>query len=69
MENIGPVKKVADLSSTVLGLTPRKKDWRSTVGMLRDDDLANAGNFSSPFGKTLHQPRRGHSQVLGYFNL
>ena len=33
-------KKVADLSATVLRLTPQKKDWKSTIGMLREDELS-----------------------------
>ena len=33
-------KKVADLSATILNLTPQKKDWRRTVGMLQEDELS-----------------------------
>lgn len=33
-------KKIANLTVTVLCLTPQKKDWRSTVGTLRDDELS-----------------------------
>ena len=33
-------RKVTHLSATVLDLTPRKKDWRSTVGTLQQDELS-----------------------------
>jgi hypothetical protein len=33
-------KQVADLKAKVLKLTPVKKDWRRTVGMLTDDELS-----------------------------
>ena len=33
-------KIVTDLRATVLRLTPVKKDWRSTVGKLRDDEIS-----------------------------
>ncbi len=33
-------RKVADLSAVVLRLTPQRKDWRATVGMLREDELS-----------------------------
>jgi len=31
-------KQVAELSAQVLGLRPRQKDWRRTVGSLADDE-------------------------------
>jgi len=33
-------KTVAELRSTVLRLSPVKKDWRSTVGKLTDDEMS-----------------------------
>lgn len=33
-------KTVADLRATVLRLSPVKKDWRSTVGTLTDDEMS-----------------------------
>jgi hypothetical protein len=33
-------KKIADLSAQVLGLRSVKKDWTTTVGTLRDDEMS-----------------------------
>ena len=33
-------KQVAELRATVLRLTLKKKDWRSTVGTLVDDEIS-----------------------------
>ena len=33
-------KQLAELTAKVLKLTPVTKDWRQTVGTLRDDELA-----------------------------
>ena len=33
-------KQFAELRATVLRLTPKKKDWRSTVGALVDDEIS-----------------------------
>ena len=33
-------KQFAELRATVLKLTPKKKDWRSTVGTLVDDEIS-----------------------------
>ena len=33
-------KQFAELRATVLRLTPKKKDWRSTVGTLVDDEIS-----------------------------
>lgn len=35
-------RQFADLRAEVLGLQPRKKDWRRTVGMMPDDDLSRS---------------------------
>ena len=35
-------KKVAELSAQVLGLQPRKKDWRRTVGSMEDDEITRS---------------------------
>ena len=35
-------KKVAELSAEVLGLQPRKKDWRRTAGTLEDDETTRS---------------------------
>jgi len=36
-------KQFVDLRAQVLNLVPRKKDWRSTVGMIPDDEVARSG--------------------------
>ena len=35
-------KKVAGLSAEILGLQPRKKDWRRTVGTMEDDEITRS---------------------------
>jgi hypothetical protein len=50
-------KKVADLSTTVLRLTPQKKDWKSTIGMLREDELSKeADRLGSEYRKQQREP-------------
>lgn len=33
-------KQCAELRATILKATPKKKDWRSTVGTLVDDEIS-----------------------------
>jgi len=35
-------KQFADLRAEVLGLQPRAKDWRRTVGMMPDDEISRS---------------------------
>jgi len=35
-------RQFADLRAEVLGLPPRTKDWRRTVGMMPDDELSRS---------------------------
>ena len=50
-------KKVADLSATVLRLTPQKKDWRSTIGKLREDELSKeADRLGREYRKQQREP-------------
>jgi hypothetical protein len=35
-------RQFADLRAEVLGLQPRTKDWRRTVGMMPDDELSRS---------------------------
>jgi len=50
-------KKVADLSTTVLRLTPQKKDWKSTIGMLREDELSKeADRLGREYRKQQREP-------------
>ncbi len=37
-------KQFAELRALVLRLTPRKKDWRATVGMMPDDDVSRSAD-------------------------
>ncbi len=37
-------KQFAELRALVLRLTPAKKDWRSTVGMMPDDEVSRNGD-------------------------
>lgn len=36
-------KQFADLQAQVFSLVPKKKDWRATVGMMPDDEIARNG--------------------------
>ena len=35
-------QKVAELSAEILGLKPRAKDWRRTVGSMEDDEITRS---------------------------
>ncbi len=35
-------KQIAELRAEVLGLQPRAKDWRRTVGMMPDDEMSRS---------------------------
>ena len=37
-------KQFAELRALVLRLTPRQKDWRSTVGMMPDDEVSRSAD-------------------------
>jgi hypothetical protein len=37
-------KQFAELRALVLRLTPARKDWRSTVGMMPDDEISRSGD-------------------------
>ena len=37
-------KQFAELRALVLRLTPRQKDWRSTVGIMPDDEVSRSAD-------------------------
>jgi hypothetical protein len=37
-------KRFADLRAQVPNLTPEKKDWRATVGMMPDDEISRGAD-------------------------
>ena len=37
-------KQFAELRALVLRLAPRQKDWRSTVGMMPDDEVSRSAD-------------------------
>jgi hypothetical protein len=50
-ENVDVTERLTDLETQftelralVLRLTPRKKDWRATVGMMPDDDVSRSAD-------------------------
>ena len=37
-------KRFVDLRAQVLNLSPEKKDWRATVGMMPDDEISRGAD-------------------------
>lgn len=49
-------EQFGELQSQVLGLVPRPKDWRKTVGMIPDDELSrNAERLGREWRKQANQ--------------
>jgi hypothetical protein len=55
-------KKVAELSAQVLGLLPRKRDWRRTYGTLGDDEMTRE---AEQLGREYREQQTYEKEIAG----